>query len=219
MPNNVPQGNANQGNYQQVQMNPTMNPGQPYNPYGVGAPMPPMPNPNQNQNNGKKKRGKGFYIGIAVAAVAIILALIFGIYLFMNSTQSSNRGGSLGQLDGKTEEEIVAELNRVVEEGMFNISIASVVEFDNGQSEGEVKIENSPANHYLMQVEITRNDTGEVIYTSDILEPNYHVQTAKLDTVLPAGTYECTAMFHALDPNTEQEVGVAGAEMAVVVHS
>lgn len=214
MPNTVPQGNANPGNYQQGQFTPQMNPA-PYNPYGVATP----PTPGQDPNDKKKKRGKGFYVGIAIAAVAIILALIFGIYMFMNSTQTSNRGGALGQLDGKTEEEIVAELNRVVEEGMFNISIASVLELENGESEGEIKIENSPANHYLMQVDITRNDTGELIYSSDILEPNYHVQTAKLDTVLPAGTYNCTALFHALDPDTEQEVGVAAAEIQVIVYS
>lgn len=180
---------------------------------------------NSNQAQGgeaaKKKRGAGFYIGITVAAIALILALIFAAFAFMESTQSANpnRGGSAGQLEGKTEEEIIAELNKVVEEGMFNISIASLVEFPDGTSEGEVKIENSPANRYLMQVDIALADTGQVIYSSPILEPNYHIQTAALDVDLDPGVYDAVATFHALDPDTEAEVGQAGAQMKINVLS
>lgn len=164
----------------------------------------------------KKKRGAGFYVGIVIAAIAIILALIFAAFMFMNSTQASNRGGASGQLEGKTPEEIQAELDKVVDEGMFNISIASYIEFADGTSEGEVKIENSPANRYLMQVDMTLED-GTVIYSSPVLEPNYHIQTAKLDTDLDAGSYQVTAVFHALDPDTEKEVGQAAAQVSVAV--
>ncbi len=175
-----------------------------------------------NRNNAKpapenkKKRGAGFYIGIVIAAIAIILALIFALFMFMNSTQETNRGGSMGQLEGKTTEEIQAELNKVVDEGMFNISIASLVEFEDGTSEGEIKIENSPANHYLMQVDVVLED-GTTVYESPILEPNYHIQTAKLTKDLDPGTYQATAMFHALDPDTEKEVGQAAAQVILQV--
>lgn len=168
------------------------------------------------QQEKKKKRGAGFYVGIVIAAIAIILALMFAAFMFMNSTQASNRGGAAGQLEGKTAEEIQAELDKVVGEGMFNISIASIVDFPDGTSEGEVKIENSPANRYLMQVDMMLED-GTVIYESPILEPNYHIQTAKLSKDLDPGTYEVTAVFHALDPQTEQEVGQAAANVAINV--
>lgn len=185
---------------------------------------PTTPNPNMQypvapqqpeEEEKKKKRGAGFYIGIIIAIVAILAAIGIGIFMFMDSTQY--RGGTLGQLDGKTQEEIQAELDRVVQEGMMNISIASVIEFENGGAEGEVKIENSPANHYLMQVEISLNDTGEVVYQSEILEPNYHIQYASLDVNLPAGNYPCTATFYALDPDTEDLVGQAAAAVTLVV--
>lgn len=175
-------------------------------------------NSNTSSSNPPKKRGKGFTIGMTIAAVAIILALIFGVYMFMGSTQTPSRGGALGQLDNKTTEEIQAELNRIVEEGMMNISIASVIPFDSPTSEGEVKIENSPANHYLMQVELALADTGEIIYTSDILEPNYHIQYAKLDKTLAPGTYNCNATFYALDPETEDQVGQAGAQVTIIIN-
>lgn len=167
------------------------------------------------------KRGAGFYIGIIIAAFALVAALVVGAFLFLNSTQTfgQHRSGMLGQLDGKSEDEIRAELNRVVEEGMFNISIANVVQLQTGNSEGEFNIENSPANRYLMQVDISLADTGETIYSSDIIEPNYHIKYAKLDKVLPAGTYNCVATFHALDPETEQEIGQAACAMTIIVRS
>ncbi len=168
-----------------------------------------------------KRRGAGFYIGIIIASLALVAAIVAGSFLFLNSTQvfGTHRSGNLGQLDGKTKEEIQAELNRLVEEGMFNISIANIVFLANGSSEGEFNIENSPANRYLMQVEISLADTGEVIYTSGVLEPNYHIQYARLDKTLPAGTYNCIATFHALDPETEEEVGQAACAMTIVVSS
>ena len=119
----------------------------------------------------------------------------------------------------KTEAEIQAELDRTVEEGMFNISIASTVQFPDGRSPGELRIENVPGNRYNMQVDIARSDTGEVIYSSDILEPNYHIQYAKLDQSLPAGTYNCVATFHALDPETDDEIGQAACALTVIVRS
>lgn len=172
------------------------------------------------QDYPRKKRGAGFYVGIAIAAIALVAAIVVGTFLFMNSTQiyPTHRSGELGQLDGKSKEEIQAELDRIVEEGMFNIAIANVVQLQNGSSEGDFSIENSPANRYNMQVEIAVADTGEVVYTSGVLEPNYHIQTAKLDTPLSKGTYNCIATFHALDPEKDDaEVGQAAASMTIVV--
>lgn len=166
----------------------------------------------------KKKRGAGFYITIIIAIVALAAAGFFAFQYFDGQkTSTRDPNGIIGQIDGKSEEEIRAELDRMVEEGMFNISIASQVLFDDGQSEGELKIENVPGNRYLMQVDITRDDTGELIYKSGILEPNYHIQTAKLDVDLPAGDYECTATFNALDPETEEQIGQAAARMNIRV--
>lgn len=169
-----------------------------------------------------KKRGAGFYVGISLIAIALVAGIFVGSALFMHSTQiiPTHRSGELGQLDGKTQEEIQAELDRIVQEGMFNIAIANVVALRNGSSEGEFKIENSPANHYNMQVDIALADTGEVIYKSGVLEPNFHIQNAKLDTPLPKGTYQCVATFHALDPKkNDAEVGQAAAAITIMVEN
>ena len=40
---------------------------------------------------------------------------------------------------------------------------------------------------------------------------------AKLDVALPAGTYECTAYFHNLDPVSGEIIGTAGAIITITI--
>ena len=157
------------------------------------------------------------YVAVGVAVVAIVVACVLGFMAFSNTSQGRDPNAALGQLEGKTPEEIQKELDRIVEEGMFNISIASSVEFADGTSEGELRIENVPNNPYLMKVEITRDDTGEAVYTSGMIEPNHHIQKARLDVDLDAGDYPCTAVFYAYGKDDEQLVGQAAAKMTVSV--
>lgn len=196
----------------QAPMNPM--PGQP------GAPMPPQQPPMGQQPQEPQKKQKkpaSFWVAIILAIVAVIIAVLFAFQSCDLESTFRDPNQSLGQLEGKTSEEIQAELDRQVEEGMFNISIASNVEFADGTSEGELKIENVPGNRYLMQVTITDDATGQVLYTSGVIDPNYHVQKAKLDVDLDPGTYNCTALFTAIDPETDEEVGQAAAKMTITV--
>ena len=138
---------------------------------------------------------------------------------FLLDCGGSKRSGVAGQLEGKSASEIQSELDRVVEEGMFNISIASVIELDHGSAPAELRIQNVPGNRYLMRVTIMRNDTGEQIYATDLIEPDHHIQRDALDVVLPAGSYECTALFEALDEASEEPVGQAAAIVTLNVLS
>lgn len=169
----------------------------------------------QDEGNTRAHK-KSFVVWIVIASIAVILLLLVALYFFMDSTQYKE-GGALGQLDGKTEEELQELLDNYVQEGMLNISIAAAVQFEDGTSEGEFRIENSPSNHYLMQVDISRNDNGQVIYSSDPIEPNYHIQYGRLNTDLPAGSYDCTATFYALDMETREVVGNAAANVLIIV--
>ncbi len=170
---------------------------------------------NSKETKSKKDRALLLVIGLLLVVIAgLILVLLLpreGDQISIPGYRDPN--ASIGQLEGKSVEEIQAELNRIVEEGMFNISINPNIYFENGEAEGEVRIENSPANHYLMKVEITLDDSGEVVYTSGLIEPNYHIQTAKLAIPLEEGSYEATAVFTAFDPANESKVGQAAAKI------
>ena len=182
---------------------------------GAGQAAYVAPATSRPQQAPRRRRGPAFWIGIVVAILCIIAACLLALSMCGGQ---SKRAGEAGQLEGKTEAEIQAELDRQVEEGMFNISIASTVQFETSSSEGEFRIENVPGNPYLMQVAISRDDTGDEIYRTDMIEPNHHIQRDTLDAELEPGTYECTATFFACDPQTEDVVGQAAAKMIVIVN-
>ena len=116
-----------------------------------------------------------------------------------------------GGWDNLSPEEIAEKLNEKVAEGMINISANTAPIFEDGSSEGNLMLVNESINNYPQKVQIVRNDTGEQIYESGAIAVGSKIERAKLDVVLPAGTYECTAYFHNLDPETGDIIGTAGA--------
>ena len=122
-----------------------------------------------------------------------------------------------GGWDNLSPEEIAEKLNEKVAEGMINISMNTAPYFENGKAEGNVIIVNEAINLYPQQVEFIRNDTQEIIYQSKAIPIGSKIERAKLDVELPAGTYECTAMFHNLDPETGNVIGTAGAIITITI--
>lgn len=114
-------------------------------------------------------------------------------------------------------DKIIASLNEKVEEGMINISMNTSPNFRDGTAEGNLMIVNEGINRYPQVVEISRNDTGEMIYKSGAIPVGSKIEHAKLSVDLPAGTYECTAMFYNVDPNTGSYLGCAGAIISITV--
>ena len=122
-----------------------------------------------------------------------------------------------GGWDNLSPEEIAEKLNEKVAEGMINISMNTAPYFENGASEGNIMIVNESINNYPQQVEFIRNDTGEQIYQSKAIPVGSKIERAALDVELPAGTYECTAMFHNLDPESGAIIGTAGAIINITI--
>ena len=152
--------------------------------------------------------------GVALAALAIwVLVWLFAC----NGSSLFDPTAQTGQAPYKTPEEMQAELDRTVEEGMFNISIASVIQFDDGAASGTAYIENVPGNRYNMRVTIADDDSGEVLYESGVLKPNQYIEDITLVRDLDAGTYPATATFRALDPVTQEEAGSAAAKVTISV--
>ena len=122
-----------------------------------------------------------------------------------------------GGWDNLSPEEIAEKLNEKVAEGMINISMNTAPYFEDGKAEGNVMIVNESINNYPQQVEFIRNDTGEQIYQSKAIPVGSKIERAALDAELPAGTYECTAMFHNLDPVSGETIGTAGAIINITI--
>ncbi len=169
----------------------------------------------------KKEKLQKRLIALLILIIIVLIALFFwrgcGDEEETAAPYETEVAAKLGQLDGKTEAEIQEELNRVVEEGMFHISINPEPIFANGTAEGNLEIENVPNNLYLMRVEIILDDTGETIYSTKYIEPNMHIQSAALDVELEAGEYPATAVFYAYDQETLTEMGNVSCQLTIYI--
>ena len=167
------------------------------------------------------------WIGAGVLAAVAIGAIIFIIVTLrspMTKEEARAKAGIVydsaaveGGWDNLSPEEIAEKLNEKVAEGMINISMNTAPYFENGTAEGNVMIVNEAINNYPQQVEFIRNDTQEVIYQSKAIPVGSKIERAALDVELPAGTYECTAMFHNLDPVSGEIIGTAGAIINITI--
>ena len=170
-------------------------------------------------------------IRVVLAVAFLVCAIGAGIFLITRLvskplTKEDARGQTgivydssavEGGWDNLSPEEIAEKLNEKVAEGMINISMNTAPYFEDSTAEGNVMIVNESINNYPQQVEFIRNDTGEHIYQSDAIPVGSKIERAALDVELPAGTYECTAMFHNLDPETGDIIGTAGAIITITI--
>lgn len=170
---------------------------------------------------GKKKR--------IIALIAVIAIVLGGTAVYHMHKSGADGDASTGMqwdtnaeeggLNGRSEEEIQAELNKKVEEGMINISMNTSPVFHDGKSKGNLMIVNSEANHYPQIVYIVRKDTNEEIYRSGGIPVGSKVENAALSVDLPAGTYDCIAYFNNADPETGAILGTAAAEITITVEN
>ena len=167
---------------------------------------------------------------VILAVVGLAAALTAGIFtavrMFHKPAQSKDdpKTGIVyddsaieGGWDNLSPEEIAEKLNEKVAEGMINISMNTAPYFENGTADGNLVIVNESINNYPQKVQIIRNDTGEQIYESGAIAVGSKIERAKLDVALPAGTYECTAYFHNLGPETGEIIGTAGAIINITI--
>lgn len=180
------------------------------------------------QDHPKQAKGN---IRVVLAVAFLVCAIGAGIFLIIRLvskplTKEDARGQTgivydssavEGGWDNLSPEEIAEKLNEKVAEGMINISMNTAPYFEDGKAEGNVMIVNESINNYPQQVEFIRNDTGEQIYQSKAIPVGSKIERAALDVELPAGTYECTAMFHNLDPVSGEIIGTAGAIINITI--
>ena len=164
----------------------------------------------QEQNNKKKKRNK----------IIIVIIVLISLLLFLVRCNPLRSDISKGEIDWdqpRASRDLQAEIDKAVEQGMFNVFMNTNVVFKDGQSKGNMMIQNIETNHYPMYVEIYHDNT--LLYKSDITEPGYKIEEAKLDTPLSKGTYDCTAYFYVTDNNKEEVQNKIGLNIKITVNN
>lgn len=186
-----------------------------------------MSNEGNNKQEEKKQGSNKITIGIILALIVlIILLLLRGCGLgptggegngkpVFDLTQDSNV--AYGDRETMTTEEIQAELNKQVADGMINISMNLNPIFANGGADGNLLIVNEKINKHPQVIEIYRKGTEELLYKSGAIPVGGRVDYGKLLVDLDAGEYDCIAYFNSINENTGELLGKAGAEVKITV--
>ena len=178
--------------------------------------------PQQSEQPEQKKKSKKKYL-----LLLLLLLLIPTIWLFKGAFIGDvdlpsfpginwDKNQDVGDLTGKSKEEIVAALNDKVAEGMINISMNTNPIFESGTSMGTLMITNSASNRYPQLIEIYTKDDNTLVY-SGAVDIGNKVEKSKLLVDLPKGEYECVAYFSAINPDTGEKLGTAGANIKITV--
>lgn len=114
-------------------------------------------------------------------------------------------------------DELINQLNKKVDESMINISMNLNPIFKDGKSDGLLMIVNEEINNYPQVIEIFRQDTNQLIYKSKGIPVGSLIESAKLDINLAKGDYDCIAYFNAINENTGDIIGKAGAKIKISI--
>lgn len=184
-------------------------------------------NTNEVKKDDKKSKDNRNLVLVFMGIIIVLLLLLLLRSCGSSPVVPSNNGpqfdtstdanATQGGLEGKSKEEIEAELNKKVAEGMINISMNLEVTFADGTSEGKLNIVNSEVNNHPQVVEIYLDDTEELIYKSGAIPVGSKVEYGKLSVDLDSGTYNCTAYFNSIDEDTGNLLGKAGAKVVIKV--
>lgn len=184
----------------------------------------------QPQEKGKSRKKSGGKEKWLLLLVLLLLLLAAGAaFLILRKPAAPSQPQSQYDLDanalagflpGHSDEEIQAELDRIIEKGFFNVAInpTPVLKKDGTLN---LNIENVPANHYLMQVNvylIDKDGKEILIYRSGVIKPGFYIGTVTLTGKLPPpGKYNGRADFSALNSDTQENIGQTSATMLVTV--
>lgn len=176
----------------------------------------------------KKRRKKPLTIFMFVS-IAFLICLLLAFFI---SSFWVDKNANSGSYKGKTEEQIIADLNAQVKDGEMNVSIANTIKFPDGSlNDGEAKIENISANHVDQVVELQLVNDGEVLYKSGAIEPGHYIQNIRLNKSLEPGAYRAKVLFTGYKrcedgsfeqfiqriTNSHQKTGVIAAEVNLLV--
>jgi hypothetical protein len=177
----------------------------------------------EQEENKKKKRNRIIEVIIIIILLLLLLTRCCGSCSNLSNSPSSSATTTdilKGKIDWdqpKASRDLQAEIDKAVEQGMFNVFMNTNVVFQDGNSKGNMMIQNIDTNLYPMYVEIYHDDT--LLYKSNIIDPGYKIEEAKLDTALSKGTYDCTAYFYVTDSNKEEVQNKIGLNIKITVNN
>lgn len=156
-------------------------------------------------------------IGGFTGLIVVVVAAAIVIVSILNKPEPAPlpTGGNL-VINEDNLAAIQKEIDAKVADGMFMTDMNIEWSFPNGKSTSpDAYVGNMQNNHRPINFDLIRSDTGEVIYTSDVIPPGYSIREITLDTDLQAGTYPMVCKYHLLDAETGESASSLAVNITV----
>lgn len=172
----------------------------------------------ENQDNKKKKR--------LLLLLLLLLLLAAGYMIYDHFFKQEELPVTIvaGDFlpDGKdaskmSDKEIADFAQSAVDKSQFNMRILSEATIDQNTMTGILAIQNPPSNAQPVNVVVTVDETGEVVYNSGAIQPGEEIRTATLEKELEPGNYPATATFNVYDPDTKKKQGEVQSVLTLMV--
>lgn len=178
------------------------------------------PRPRQGESPPSHAPGVRRRRGLCIAVLAVLLlavALALAWCTLRNAPDDDMESNIVvGALPGQEDS---AEKQRALDEGMIGFSINTRMEFETPSAEGAIMFENPAGNGKYTRLSLVRDDTGEEVYSTGLLQPGTYVENDALDAMVPRGEYDCTALVEAYRTNDKSYIGTVAAGVKVKVGS
>jgi hypothetical protein len=185
-----------------------------------------------SDSNQKNKKG---IIIILVLLFIIIIALV-AVIAYLLGRGNGNDNGEVPRstdaprqvqestrliLDEESANDVMEEMRKEVEEGMFECEMSMKWTFANGKAEAKDSfVANSTNNKYPFYFDVVLRDTDENVYSSAVLPVGAQLTNIKLDKELPAGTYNAIVYYTLIrDTETQEVISTAGFGITIIVEN
>lgn len=171
-----------------------------------------------------EKEKKGPNKGLLPVLLLLLLA-VAGVAAYLLTRPAPGPGTGLAYEENvvvgtltETPEERQARLDGKVEEGMLVVSInGTPCTASDGSGDVNWNIENLNEGK-LIRVEVTREDTGGLIFSTGAIRPDNSLPVGRLDAAdMAPGEYACVAMFYGYLEESEKFVGRGGTRITLTV--
>lgn len=164
---------------------------------GAGDPVPDEADEKADKSASAKKRAWSPK-RIALVVVGIVLICIGAMFGLRSCDAVQTGGATLGTYDGKSQEEIQAELDRRAKDSMMTVSIDITPELSRDGQALNLRAQNVKENKFDQKIEIVQDDEVKGTYLG--LKPG-----EKIDDIEVKGLEEGEAVVtvYALEPDTD----------------
>lgn len=163
--------------------------------------------PTQNSGKGGTKL---VIIGVIIVVFAILIGVIVVLASNLNQTTQTTKEEPKEQksvITADNVEEVLEDFADIPDYIPKNYTVKQSSDwiFPDGTSEStNAYVENSTENETPVYFDVQVDETGEIVYSSPILDLGAHIQNFALDKSLEKGNYVCTVIYHLIDENQKE---------------